>query len=499
MEIKVEPGRLPDQGTLVVPVRHDGSLSTAARTLDEASGGLIGRALRAQNGQLKHGQVIDLFLPAGLTLDRLLLLVVGKTEPLTRLELEQLGGKLVLKLKSLRVREVRVASSVGLDLAFPPAEVTAAMAAGALLRAYRFTKYHTAKDEENDEEAQPEQLRFLLEEGEAAFARDRAVAQAVCRTRDLVSEPGNVLTPKAFAEACAALAEHGLEVEILDQAEIERLKMGALLAVAQGSAQPPYVAVMRWQGGGDEPPLALVGKGICFDSGGISIKGAQGMEEMKWDMAGAGAVYGAMLALASRKARANVVGVVGLAENMPSGTAQRPGDVVRSMAGTTIEVINTDAEGRLLLADVLHYTRDRFKPRAIIDLATLTGAVIVALGHENAGLFSNDEELAKQLLAAAEAVGEPLWRLPLGKVYEKHIKSTIADIKNVGRGREAGSTAGAVFLQHFVGDTPWAHLDIAAMAWSSRDSALAAKGATGYGVRLLDRLVAARYEAETER
>ncbi|HVI18716.1 MAG TPA: leucyl aminopeptidase, partial [Gaiellales bacterium] len=314
------------------------------------------------------------------------------------------------------------------------------------------------------------------------------------RARDLVSEPGNVLTPKAFADACAGLADAGLEVEILDREALEALGMNALLGVAQGSVLPPYVAIVQWHGGGNEPPLALVGKGICFDTGGISIKPAQGMEDMKWDMGGAAAVYGAMLAIAGRKAAANVVGVVGLAENMPSGTAQRPGDVVRSMAGKTIEIVNTDAEGRLLLADVLHYTRERFKPRAIIDLATLTGAVIVALGHEQAGLFSNDEALASDLQAAAEATGELLWRLPLGKAYEKHIKSDIADLKNVGRAREAGSTAGAVFLQQFIGDTPWAHLDIAATAWTSRDLPLAGKGATGYGVRLLDRLVAARFE-----
>ena len=295
-----------------------------------------------------------------------------------------------------------------------------------------------------------------------------------------MSEPGNVLTPKAFADACADLANAGLEVEILDREALQALGMNALLGVAQGSALPPYVAVMQWHGGGSEPPLALVGKGICFDTGGISIKPAQGMEDMKWDMGGAAAVYGAMLALAGRKAAANVVGVVGLAENMPSGTAQRPGDVVRSMAGKTIEIVNTDAEGRLLLADVLHYTRERFKPKAIIDLATLTGAVIVALGHEQAGLFSNDDALASDLQAAGEATGELLWRLPLGKAYEKHIKSDIADLKNVGRAREAGSTAGAVFLQQFIGDTPWAHLDIAATAWTSRDLPLAGKGATGY-------------------
>ncbi|MEK0082446.1 leucyl aminopeptidase [Benzoatithermus flavus] len=494
MEIKVEPGRLPERGTVIVPVGHDGALSAAAAGLDGASGGLIRRALEAA-GEKKHGRVIDLFLPSGLMLERLLLLVVGKPEGVSRLDLEQLGGKLVQKLKSLQVREAHLASIEGLELGFSPVEAIGAMALGAQLRAYRFTKYRTAAEGGDEEEGEPARLWLLLPEGEAALAPVRAVADAVCRARDLVSEPANVLTPKAFAEACADLADMGVEVEILARDALEELGMRALLAVAQGSALPPYVAVMRWQGGGSEAPLALVGKGICFDTGGISIKPAQGMEEMKWDMAGAAAVYGAMLAVAGRKARANVVGVVGLAENMPSGTAQRPGDVIRSMAGKTIEVVNTDAEGRLLLADVLHYTKERFKPRAMIDLATLTGAVIVALGHEQAGLFANDESLAQQLQTVAEETGELLWRLPLGKAYEKHIRSDIADIKNVGRGREAGSTAGAVFLQQFVGDVPWAHLDIAAMAWTSRDQPLAGKGATGFGVRLLDRLVARYFEA----
>jgi leucyl aminopeptidase len=257
---------------------------------------------------------------------------------------------------------------------------------------------------------------------------------------------------------------------------------------------PPYVAVMRWRGATAEKPLALVGKGVCFDSGGISIKPAAGMEEMKWDMGGAAAVYGAVRALALRKAEADVVGAVGLVENMPSGTAQRPGDVVKAMSGTTIEIVNTDAEGRLVLADLLWYVQDRFKPVAMIDLATLTGAVVVALGHEHAGLFSNDEALAARLAAAGEAVGETLWRMPLGKAYAKHIKSEIADIKNVGRAREAGASAGAVFLERFVNNLPWAHLDIAGTAWASRDQPLAGKGATAFGVRLLDHLVAAHYE-----
>ena len=315
--------------------------------------------------------------------------------------------------------------------------------------------------------------------------------------RDLVTEPANVLSPQAFAEACVELgSEVGLEVEVLDRAALQRLDMNALLAVGQGSARESRVAILRWSGGApDQPPVALIGKGVCFDTGGISIKPAGGMEEMKGDMAGAAAVFGAMQALAGRKAGANVVGVLGLTENMPSGTAQRPGDVITSMAGVTIEVVNTDAEGRLVLADVLHYTKERFKPKVMIDLATLTGAIVVALGHERAGLFTPDDQLAGRIEAAGAAVGERLWRMPLGDDYAKHIRSDIADIKNVGRERQAGATAGAVFLQRFVGDVPWAHLDIAGTAWSKEDRALAPKGATGYGVRLLDRLIADQYEA----
>jgi leucyl aminopeptidase len=287
-----------------------------------------------------------------------------------------------------------------------------------------------------------------------------------------------------------------LEVEVLDPAAMQRLGMNALLAVGQGSAHESRVAVLRWSGGAaNEPPVALIGKGVCFDSGGLSIKPAGGMEEMKWDMAGAGAVFGAMKALAGRKAKANVVGVLGLTENMPSGTAQRPGDVVTSMSGLTIEVVNTDAEGRLVLADVLHYVKERFKPKAMIDLATLTGAIIVALGHEQAGLFTPDDQLAERLQAAGATVGERLWRMPLGDDYAKHIKSDIADIKNVGRERQAGATAGAVFLQRFAGDVPWAHIDMAGTAWTKEDRPLAPKGATGYGIRLLDRLIADHYEA----
>jgi leucyl aminopeptidase len=329
-----------------------------------------------------------------------------------------------------------------------------------------------------------------------AFERDEAIADGVFFARDLVSEPANVIYPESLAREAKRLSELGVRVEILGEKEMKQLGMHSLLGVGQGSDRDSQMAVMIWQGAGDlkkSPPLAFVGKGVTFDTGGISIKPAAGMEDMKWDMAGAGAVIGAMKALAGRKAKANVVGLVGLVENMPSGSAQRPGDVVTSMSGQTIEVINTDAEGRLVLADVLWYCQDRFKPTAMIDLATLTGAIMVSLGKEHAGLFSNNDTLSASLQAAGKAVGEKVWPMPLGEAYDKLINSDIADMKNVG-GRWGGSITAAQFLQRFVNGTPWAHLDIAGMAWSDKDVPTIPKGATAFGVRLLDRLVADGYE-----
>ncbi len=315
-------------------------------------------------------------------------------------------------------------------------------------------------------------------------------------SRDLVSEPPNVLNPAEMAERCRALSELGVAVEVLGPQEMRRLGFGALLGVAQGSASEPRMVVMRWNGGGGAgKPVAFVGKGVTFDTGGISIKPAGGMEDMKWDMAGAGTVVGLMAALAGRKAKADVVGLVGLVENMPSGTAQRPGDVVKSYSGQTIEVINTDAEGRLVLADVLWYCQQKFDPQFMVNLATLTGAIIVSLGHEYAGLFSNDDTLAERLAAAGKASGERLWRMPLDEAYDSQIKSEIADMKNVG-GRPGGSISAAQFIQRFVNGKPWAHLDIAGTAWSSKDKPCVPKGATAFGVRLLDRLVAEYYEQD---
>ncbi|MEO1000792.1 MAG: leucyl aminopeptidase, partial [Pseudomonadota bacterium] len=328
----------------------------------------------------------------------------------------------------------------------------------------------------------------------AAAADHAALTEGVFFTRDLVNEPANVLTTDDFAARLAAMQEIGLDVEVIEEAEMKTLGMGALLGVGQGSESPSKMVVMRWQGAGDAAPLALVGKGVVFDTGGISLKPAGGMEDMTMDMGGAGVVAGVMRALALRKAKANVVGLVGLVENMPSGAAQRPGDIVTSMKGDTIEVINTDAEGRLVLADVMWYAQDRFAPAAMIDLATLTGAIIIGLGHENAGVFSNDDALSDAFLKAAAAEGEGAWRLPLAPAYDKLLKSRIADMKNVG-GRAAGSITAAQFLQRFVKDeTPWIHLDIAGVASRKDDTDLAPKGATGWGVRALDRLVRDRYE-----
>ncbi|MCB1884828.1 MAG: leucyl aminopeptidase [Geminicoccaceae bacterium] len=488
----------PETGTVVVAVgaKRDGTwpFGDAARHLDGRTDGLLRRALDLGTPQ-KHGGTVQLLLPQGTDFERIVLLVLGKEGgkdgDLTARDVAEAGASLASRLAAIGVKRATVAPLDGLDLGgITATDAVALLAEGAHLRAYRFDRYRSGGDEAKEEAKGLERLDFAAPDGaRAGLDAVGRLAEAVNMTKDLVSEPANVLYPETFAERTRALEELGVEVEVLPKAKLEELKMGALLAVNQGSVREPYVVVMRWQGGGDEAPLALIGKGVCFDTGGISIKPAAGMQDMKWDMAGAGAVVGAMRAVAGRKARANVVGVIGLVENMPSGTATRPGDVITTMAGKTVEVINTDAEGRLVLADVLWYAQDRFRPKAIIDLATLTGAVIVALGHERAGLFSTDDDLAKSLDAAGESTGEPLWRLPLGPAYDKHIKSQIADMKNTGQGREAGSTAGAVFLQRYVGDTPWAHLDIAGVAWSGSDRPLSGKGATGFGVRLLDRFV----------
>jgi leucyl aminopeptidase len=363
---------------------------------------------------------------------------------------------------------------------------------GAQLRQYSFLHHKTKPS------PKPVSITAMVNEPDEVdpiIAEVNAISDGVFFTRDLVSEPANVLTTEEFATRLLALKDLGVKVEVLDEPQLEELGMGSLLGVGLGSETPTKVVIMEWNGGGDEEPFAIVGKGVVFDTGGISIKPAGGMEEMTMDMGGAGVVSGLMKTLATRGAKANIVGLVGLVENMPDGKAQRPGDVVTSMKGDTIEVINTDAEGRLVLADVMWHAQERFNPTGMINLATLTGAIIIALGHENAGVFSNNDDLCNAFLQAAEDEGEGAWRMPLGQAYDKMLKSNIADMKNIG-GRPAGSVTAAQFIQRFVKETtPWIHLDIAGVALVNAETTLAPRGATGWGVMALDRLIKDKFEA----
>jgi leucyl aminopeptidase len=469
----------------------DGALSQAAQTLDAATSGALSRAADQGRFTGKVGQTLDLIAPAGVALARILMVGGGEEDKFTPENAEAFAASAVQALKTSGVETLDIMLT-GLD-----AQAGAHAAFGARLAGYCFDAYRTTQAE--DKKPSITRVRILCDDPKAAkkaYAPMDAVADGVFFTRDLVSEPANILYPEEFARRVKKLEKLGLEVEILDEKDMKKLGMGSLLGVGQGSRRESQLAVIQWKGAKDKDaqPIAFVGKGVCFDTGGISIKGAEGMEDMKWDMGGAGAVAGLMCALATRKAEVNVVGVLGLVENMPDGNAQRPGDIVTSMSGQTIEVINTDAEGRLVLADALWYTQDRFKPKFMIDLATLTGAIIISLGHDVAGLFSNNDELSDKLVAAGKAVSEPLWRMPMPTAYEKQIESLAADMKNIG-GRPGGSITAALFIQKFVNGLPWAHLDIAGTVWRNPGvNAIAPSGATGYGVRLLDRLVRDNYE-----
>jgi len=428
--------------------------------------------------------------------------VIGAGHPSKELDRLLLGGYALSQITARKGEAASLIAEVP-DMGEASADLFAAdLAFGALLRSYAFKKYRTARKSEDGAEDEPRDgVRRLTvhcakpDAAAKAFASRKAVAQGIFLARDLVNEPANMLGPVEFAERVRELASAGVEVEVLDEDQLRALKMGALLAVGQGSDRPSRVVVMQWHGAKSKraKTLAFVGKGVCFDTGGISMKPAGGMEDMKGDMGGAACVAGLMLALAGRRAAVNAVGLVGLVENMPSGKAQRPGDIVTSMSGQTIEVLNTDAEGRLVLADVLWYAQQRFKPRFIVDLATLTGAIIVALGKEHAGLFCNDDRLAGELTAAGEATGEKVWRLPLGKAYDKLIDSKNADMKNIG-GRHAGAITAAQFVQRFIKDTAWAHLDVAGTAMDSARNEINPSWASGWGVRLLDRLICDHYE-----
>ncbi len=487
--------KLPASGVIAVAVAADTKLSASARSLDKASGGALVRAIGASRFSGKRGEILDVLAPAGLENASVVLVGVGEGKDVDARTAQTGGAALTWHLNS-RGATSAVVMIDGLTGAKADAITRAAnVAYGGRLASYRFDKYLTK--EGSDKKPTLKKLSVMVTgaaKARRAYAPLATLADAVDFARDLVSEPGNVLYPETLAKECRKLSKLGVKVEVLGEAAMKKLGMGALLGVGNASQHESKLVVMQWLGGAkSKAPVALVGKGVTFDTGGISIKPAAGMHDMKWDMGGSAAVIGAMWALAARKAKANVIGVVGLVENMPGGAAQRPGDIVKTMSGQTIEVLNTDAEGRLVLADALWYTQDRFKPQVMVDLATLTGAIMVALGSENAGLYANDEKLADRLKAAGDAVGENLWRMPLSERYDKQINAAQADMQNIGP-RWGGSITAAQLLQRFTNSVPWAHLDIAGVAWAEKQMPTMAKGATAFGVQLLDRFVRDNYE-----
>ena len=489
MKIVFAQSRAPEAEVVAFVVRKDDVAALALPGVDAGARALLAAAASGQRFEGEAGTVAEAYVGEGHGVTRVLLLGVGTGDDAAY---ERAGGALTAKLITSGATEVTV------DLAGSGATAVAAarLAAGAAQRGWRFDEYRTKLPEKQKATLATVTIAAAPDGTAAEWTTRDAVTQGLALTRTLVTLPANILYPESFVERVIADTQGlGLEIEVLDEPAMHKLGMGALLGVSQGSRRAPRLLAMRWNGAGaGDPALALVGKGVTFDTGGISIKPAAGMEDMKWDMGGAGAVAGAMKTLALRKAKANVIGICGLVENMPDGNAQRPGDVVTSMSGQTIEVLNTDAEGRLVLCDCVTWVQETYKVKTIVDLATLTGAMIISLGSEYGGLFSNDDGLADQLLAAGKATGDQLWRFPLGDAYNKLIDSPIADMKNVGP-RGAGSITAAQFIQRFVDEgVKWAHLDIAGMVWADKDGATWAKGATGYGVRVLDRFVADNFE-----
>jgi len=487
MQIEFAASRPTGDFALVIPSAGDARPGVDSLGEKDKVEGALGR----QRFEGDSGSAAELFIDDGGTSRRLLVVGVG-SDAVPAESAEKLGGTAVARLlKSGETHAVIDLTGVDYD-----ADAAARVALAAALRSWRYDRYRTKLKDK-----QKPTLKTVTVVGGGEGVADRwakrwePIVQGADLTRSLVTEPANIIYPESFVDRCRELSKLGLEMDVLGGKQMKELGMGALLGVAQGSVREPRLLVLRWNGGKDgEAPTAFVGKGVTFDTGGISIKPAAGMESMKWDMGGAGAVVGAIKALALRKAKANVIGVCGLVENMPGGNAQRPGDVVTTMSGQTVEVINTDAEGRLVLADAVTYVQRKYKPTTIIDLATLTGAILISLGHEFAGLFTPDDELADKLLAAAKESGDKLWRMPLAESFDRLIDSPIADVKNVGP-REGGSITAAQFIKRFIDDgVKWAHLDIAGMAWSDKASNTYDKGATGFGVRLIDQFVADNLE-----
>lgn len=493
MDIQFQAEYTPGENSVVVVgVFQDLSVLNHGNDLSADVIHLITKAVAAKEFKGKPKDAFEIIAPVDVPFNRIVVVGLGQQGQQTEYELQTIGASMAVAL--LNGKEV-TGQAVFKGLA---AHQVAHIVTGARLRSWSFDKYFTT------DKTKPKRVFKSLDvihesvaDVKAAYADLSAITEGVFMTRDVVSELPNVLYPETFCDRAKELRQLGVEIEILGEDEMRDLGMNSLLAVGQGSIRESKLLIMRWNGAAqNEAPVAFVGKGVTFDSGGISIKPAERMHEMKYDMAGAGVVLGLMKALAGRKAKVNAVGIAGLVENMPSGNAQRPGDVWVSMSGQTIECQNTDAEGRMVLADALWYTQDRFKPKFMVDLATLTGAIVVALGQEHAGLFSNNDELAERLFTVGQACGEKVWRMPLGDAYDKAINSTVADMKNVGDSGTGGSITAAQFLQRFVNQYPWAHLDIAGMAWANKARDLCAAGASGFGVRLLDQLVATYYEGK---
>ena len=489
MKISFAPA--PSGDAIAVPAFADAELSEAAKALDGSTGGALTKAIKASRFEGGAGETLEIAGPSGVDASRIVIFGLGKAGEVTENGLEKAAATVVKGLLTSGAKKLSFTVD-GQD-----AECAARAGLGASLAAYRFDKYRTKlTDNKKPSLTEVEIVSGDVDAASAAWNTWGPVAEGAQLARDLVMEAPNILGPEEYARRCKELTALGIEVEVLGEKEMKKLGMGALLGVGQGSVQESQLVIMKWNGGnkGDQP-LCFVGKGVTFDTGGISLKPGAGMDEMKGDMGGSAAVVGLMKALAGRKAKANVIGVVGLVENMPDGNAQRPGDIVTSMSGQTIEVLNTDAEGRLVLADALWYTQKEFDPKFIIDLATLTGAILISLGQEHAGIFSNNDELADNLFSAGKASDETVWRLPIGPEYDAQINSPVADMKNLGEGRNAGSITAAQFLQRFVNDKPWVHIDIAGVGMNakSKDPRQPLFG-TGFGVRLLDRLVRDNYE-----
>ncbi len=485
-----------EKGVLVLPVCSKKTLATSSAVYDTQTYGHLSKAMDAASFIGKTGEVLRLYAPAGTQYNQIILIGIGDTSTLTLQKFEELGAN-IFKTVEKETHVVVDFSDIQKIKNIKSYEWTAHLAAGLELRSFKFLKYKTKNTEAL--ESKLESVTFKIGEdalAQAIFSQLQTVTEGVFLTRTLVSEPPNVLYPESMGDIAKTLSKIGLKVEVYNKKDLERLGMGGLIGVGQGSAKEPKLIVIQWMNGPkDQKPVALVGKGITFDTGGISIKPAANMEHMKYDMGGSGVVIGLMKTLALRKAKVNAVGVMAMAENMPSGTAYKPADILTTMSGQTIEIQNTDAEGRVVLADALWYAQDRFKPQVMVDLATLTGAVGVALGDQHAGLMSNNHELAAKLLKAGDDVNEPMWRLPLTENYDKCMDSDVADVKNISASGGAGTITAGQFLQRFVNDTPWAHIDIAFMAWDKAgNKPLCEKGATGYGVRLLNKYIKDSFE-----